>query len=113
MRYPQLSVQMAPAGGRENRQTMGILVGEPGRGSEARDRAIVGLVGRAVQAGKLSYALHTLPQFAEEAEAARQAGRSLAVSEDIAARGMCVPLFPGMHLEQLEQVIAVLREVIG
>lgn len=110
---PTLSVQVAPAGGRENRQTMGVLVGEPMGGSEARDRAIVGLVGRGVQAGKLSYALHTLPQFRDEAEAARQLGRSLAVSEDIALRGLCLPLFPGMHALQLEQVIAAVKEVIG
>jgi dTDP-4-amino-4,6-dideoxygalactose transaminase len=92
---------------------MGLLVGERGAGCAARDRAIVELGARGVQAGKLSNSLQTLPQFADEAAEARSAGRSLAVAEDIAARGMCVPLFPGMRPEQLAQVIGALKEVVG
>ncbi len=110
---PGLITQRTPEHGRENRQTLGVLVGAPFAGSEARDRAVVELASRGVQAGKLSYALQTLPQFAREAEEAARVGRSLSVAEDIAARGMCVPLFPGMRPEQLEQVTSALREVLG
>jgi dTDP-4-amino-4,6-dideoxygalactose transaminase len=110
---PGLSVQNAPLHGHANRQTMGLLVGAPGAGSAGRDRAIVELATRGVQAGKLSYALHTLPQFADEAAETSGAGRSLAAAEDIAARGMCVPLFPGMLPAQLAHVIDALKEVVA
>ena len=104
----QLVFQRPPAQGEENRQTLGLLVGRPHAGSAARDRAISELTARGVQAGKLSYALHTLPQFQAEAESARKAGRSLAVSEDIAARGLAAPLFPSMSEAQLGEVSAAL-----
>jgi perosamine synthetase len=104
-----LSFQRAPAAGQENRQTLGVLVGAPHAGSSARDRALSELSARGVQAGKLSYALHTLPQFQAEAEALRKSGRSLAESADIAARGLCVPLFPSMSEAQRDAVGAALR----
>jgi perosamine synthetase len=104
---PGLSFQRAPAGGRANEQTLAILVGPPGRGSHARDRAIERLRDGGVQAAALSYALHTLPQFAR----ARAVG-SLEVAQDIAERGLALPLFPGMSEAQLQQVIARVREVV-
>lgn len=110
---PQLQFQQPPEGGLDNRQTLGILLGEPGQGSAARDAAIVGLGQRGVQAGRLSYALHELPQFADEAEAARRVGHVLDTSSDIAARGLCVPLFPRMSDEQRSTVIRALAEVTG
>ncbi|MFT3925812.1 MAG: DegT/DnrJ/EryC1/StrS family aminotransferase [Myxococcales bacterium] len=110
---PTLVLQEAPEGGRENRQTLGVLVGEPFAGSAARDRALPEFAARGVQAGKLSYALHTLPQFTAEAERAKQDGRTLEVAQDIAARGLCLPLFPGMRAEQLELVIQAIKDVIG
>jgi dTDP-4-amino-4,6-dideoxygalactose transaminase len=61
----------------------------------------------------LSYALHTLPQFAAEARAAAQAGRALSTSLDIAERGLCVPLFPRMTDSQVARVIEALAEVTG
>lgn len=106
---PGLAFQRAPAEGVENRQTLGLLVGPEGGGSAARDALIEGLVARGVQAGRLSYALHTLPQFAAAAEAAERAGRSLAVSADIAARGLCVPLYPRMTDAEATQVAEALR----
>ncbi|HEX6245293.1 MAG TPA: DegT/DnrJ/EryC1/StrS family aminotransferase, partial [Polyangiales bacterium] len=108
-----LSFQHAPREGQENRQTLGLLVGTPGEGTGRRDRFISELQARGVQAGKLSYALHALPQFAREAAELRAAGRGLPVSEDIAARGLCVPLFPSMSEEQVDQVIDALRAVRG
>lgn len=102
------SFQLAPRKGQENRQTLGMLVGTPHAGSAERDRVIAELGARGVQAGKLSYALHTLPQFAAEAAALQQAGRTLEVSADIAARGLCLPLFPSMSAQQIEQVIEAL-----
>ncbi len=109
---PSLSGQRAPEGSSPNHQTLGVLIGERGAGSAARDAFIEALSQRGVQAGRLSYALHTLPQFAEEAEAARRAQRDLSVSADIAARGLALPLFPGMSEEQLAQLVEALLAVV-
>src|SRR5690606_31763197 len=107
-----LTFQAAPEGGLANYQTLGALVGEPGRGSAERDRILAALHAAGVQAGKLSYALHTLPQFRAEAQAAEAAGRALTTSADIAARGLCLPLFPGMSDDQVAQVIAAVRSAL-
>jgi perosamine synthetase len=106
---PSAQFQQPPAGGRANQQTLAILVGPAGQGSLARDRAIERLRDGGVQSGALSYALQTLPQFERAARAA--AGRSLEVARDVAARGLAVPLFPGMSEAQLTQLIGCLRGV--
>jgi perosamine synthetase len=99
---PGLTFQRQLAGARANEQTLAILV------SHERDRVIERLRDGGVQAGALSYALHTLPQFAR----ARAVG-SLDVAHDIADRGLALPLFPGMSEAQLQQVIARVREVVA
>jgi dTDP-4-amino-4,6-dideoxygalactose transaminase len=104
-----LSTQRAPEGGTANRQTFAVLVGEPGQGPERRDRAITRLAERGVQAGRLSYALHMLPQFAAEAAAARAAGRSLEQTLDIVDRGLALPLYAGMSEAQLDEVVRAVR----
>jgi perosamine synthetase len=108
---PGLTFQQAPPDGVENRQTLGLLVGVPGGGSGERDRVIAGLVARGVAAGRLSFALQTLPQFADEARAAQRAGRVLENARDIAERGLCVPLFPSMSDAQVMTVIEALTDV--
>jgi len=110
---PELELQQAPDGARVNHQTFGVLVGEPGGGSEARNSAISALRERDVQAGALSYALQDLPQFTAEAEDAKKAGRALDVARDIAARGMALPLFPTMSAAQFAQVVEAVRQVSG
>jgi perosamine synthetase len=110
---PELTLQRVPEHGRANGQTLGVLVGAPQAGPSARDRALASFAERGVQAGKLSYALQELPQFAEERAAALAQGRSLEHTRDIAERGLCLPLFPGMSEEQMGKVIAVAGEVIG
>lgn len=110
---PALSFQRPPEGGVDNKQTLGVLVGAPDGGSSERDRVIAALAERGVQAGRLSYALQTLPQFEAEARAARAAGRSLAVAADVAARGLCVPLYPRMTEAERDQVASALAEICG
>ncbi len=110
---PGLAVQRAAEGAVPNHQTLGVLVGEQGEGSARRDQAIAAFLEKGVQAGRLSYALATLPQFQEEASEARASGRSLRASEDIAARGLCLPLFPGMSADALAQVAAAARTILG
>jgi len=108
---PGLTFQVPPPGGVDNRQTLGVLVGTPGGGSGERERVMAGLIARGVAAGRLSFALQTLPQFADEARAAERAGRSLDSARDIAERGLCVPLFPSMSDAQVATVIAALADV--
>jgi len=110
---PGLTFQCAPKGGIDNRQTLGVLVGERGQGSGERERVIAGLIARGVAAGKLSFALHTLPQFQAEARAAKESGRSLLTAQDIAERGLCVPLFQSMSEAQVAAVIDALAIVTG
>lgn len=107
--FPEASFQREPARGRANQQTLGVLICS----SLGRDRAIEQLRERGVQAGPLSYALHTLPQFQPAARAAAEAGRTLEVARDIAARGLTLPLFPSMSEPQQAHLIAALREVIA
>lgn len=110
---PELVGQRAPAGGIPNHQTLGVLVGRAFAGSALRDRWITELAAHGIQSGKLTYALHTLPQFASEARSAESDGRTLSVSADIAARGLALPLFPGMTQGQVTQLVDGLRSVIG
>jgi dTDP-4-amino-4,6-dideoxygalactose transaminase len=88
-------------------------VGAPFGGSAERDRLVSALLEQGVQAGKLSYALHTLPHFAREAGAARALKHALSTSEDIAARGLCLPLFPGMSEDQARRVIAAVSAALA
>jgi perosamine synthetase len=106
---PELAFQCAPEAGLYNRQTLGVLIGQEGAGSLARERMIAALAARGVQAGRLSYALHTLPQFAHEAAEAERAGRSLFHARDIAERGLALPLFPSMSDAQISGVVSALR----
>lgn len=110
---PGLSTQRVPQGGEANRQTLGVLVGEPCAGPEARDAAVAAFAARGVQAGRLSYAVHSLDHMTLEREAAQRAGRSLSVALDVAERGLALPLFPGMTDAMLESVARAAGEVLG
>jgi dTDP-4-amino-4,6-dideoxygalactose transaminase len=101
---PGLRFQRAPEGGDHNRQTMAVLVGEPYQGPFVRDRMIQALSTHGVQAGRLSYALSQLPQFAASAAQAKESGRSLREAEDIAERGLALPLYPSMDPSDVERV---------
>ena len=81
--------------------------------AQDRDRVVEELGRRGVQAGKLTYAGHQLPQLAAQAAEARAAGRSLANSAAIAARGFALPLFPQLRADEQTQVIEALRAVLG
>ncbi len=111
--FPAGAFQRAPAEGLANAQTLGLLVGSVGEGAGERDRALVALRARGVQAGTLSYALSELPQFAAAADAARRQGRSLEHARDIASRGLALPLYPGMSEREVATVIDALREALG
>ena len=104
-----LRFQRAPAGGEHNRQTMAVLVGPEYQGPAVRDRMITALAERGVQAGRLSYALQLLPQFAEAAARAERDGRTLRETQDIAERGLALPLYPSMSEHDVDTVISAVQ----
>ena len=105
---PEFETQQAPDGAQRNHQTYGVLLPE----GVARDEVIAGLRARGVEAGRLSYALHALPQFAQAGAAARAAGRAMQHAEALVARGLALPLWPGLTPEQQHTVIDALRAVV-
>jgi dTDP-4-amino-4,6-dideoxygalactose transaminase len=110
--FPGAEFQREPAHGEANQQTLGLLVGAPGKGSATRDRVLERLREGGVQSGPLSYALHLLPQLRGAASQAARQGRSLANARDIAERGLALPLFPSMTPEQAQTVIDQLTKAL-
>ncbi len=111
-RYQQafggLSLQQAPLGTRSNHQTFGVLLAQGVR----RDALVDELRRRGVEAGRLSYALHTLPQLAASAAQAVAAGREFPVATALADRGIALPLWPGLGAEAQQKVIEALLDVL-
>jgi perosamine synthetase len=103
--------QRAAAGAEANHQTFGIVLADSA-GVE-RDRLIERLAERGVQAGALSHSIHRLPQMQSHAESAASAGRSLASSAQIAARGLALPLYPELTHAEQDQVVDALRAALN
>ena len=110
---PGARFQRSPEAGVANHQTLGILVGRSGAGTGTRDRLIAHLHEAGVQAGPLSYALHTLPQLATAARTARERGEALATARDIAERGLALPLYPSMDDATCAALIEKLARALG
>ncbi|MBC7173388.1 MAG: DegT/DnrJ/EryC1/StrS family aminotransferase, partial [Polyangiaceae bacterium] len=68
-----------------------------------RDRFIGALRDEGVEAGRLSYALSTLPSIG-------WTGAAMTVAEDIVARGVALPLHPSLTEEELERVIRAVEK---
>lgn len=100
--------QRLPDAARGNHQTFGIVLPS----GLARDAVISALRERGVETGKLSYALHTLPQFAAAARQASEARRTFPQAERLAERGLALPLFPALTDAEQSHVIESLRSVI-
>ena len=101
--------QRIPDGARCNHQTYGVVLPAHAR----RDAVIAALRERGIESGRLSYALHTLPQFAAAAASARAAERSFPVSSMLAERGLALPLWPGLSDSDQVKVIEGLDSVLG
>jgi len=104
-----LSVQRWPAGTLGNEQTFGVVL--PAYAD--RDRVIAALRERGIESGRLSYALHTLPQFAEPAARARALERTFPQAERLAQRGLALPLWVGLSYAEQTHVIASLQSVLS
>jgi perosamine synthetase len=105
----ELSIQQAPPGARRNHQTFGVLL--PAR--LARDAVIAQLRDAGIETGRLSYALHALPQFMSAALSARSVGRSFPVATALAERGLALPLWPGLTEADQSKVIERLKSVLA
>jgi perosamine synthetase len=105
----ELAVQVPCAGAEPNGQTLGVLLDVAG--ASERDQVVRALGEQGVMAGRLSYALHELPQLAAEAEDARSRGLPRAAL--LAARGLALPLFPGMGDDAVALMIDALRRVLA
>jgi perosamine synthetase len=103
-----LSPQRAPEGARRNEQTFGVLLPE----GVVRDTLIAQLRTEGVETGRLSYALHTLPQLRSAAEDAEREGRRFPHATALAERGLALPLYPGLREDAQAKVIAALRRVL-
>jgi perosamine synthetase len=107
--FDDLPVQRAPEGARRNHQTYAVLLPA---GSD-RDAIVQRLRELGIESGRLSYALHTLPQFSGAARLAQQAGRSFPHATALAERGLALPLFPGLHDAEQRKVIEGVRAVLA
>jgi perosamine synthetase len=101
-----LDPQRLPEGARGNHQTFGVVLPP----HIERDALLARLRERGVEAGKLSYALHTLPQFQSAAQAC---GRSFPNAERLAAQGIALPLYVGLTPAEQTHVIESLRSVLA
>jgi perosamine synthetase len=99
-----LSPQRLPEGASGNHQTFGVLL--PDR--VQRDVVIAALRERGIEAGRLSYALHTLPQFA-----AYGGGESYPVATMLAERGLALPLWAGLAEADQAKVIDAVQSVLA
>lgn len=101
--------QQLPQGARGNHQTFGIVLPP----HIARDEALGALHARGVEAGKLSYALHALPQFSGSAEQARASGRRFPEATRLAEQGIALPLYVGLSEAEQTHVIDSVRRVLA
>jgi len=97
--------QAAPAGARVNHQTFGVLLPESATVAD-RDRVVATMRKKGVEAQILSFANQLLPAFAATAQSAP-------VAENVARRGIALPLHPAMSEEDAVQVARVLAEVLA
>jgi len=103
---PDAGWQREPDGAMPNYQTLGLVLPR-GADASARDDTIAKLRARGVEAGLLSYALHTVGSLRGAI-----AGGPLEVAASIADRGLALPLHPGMTAGDVDEVVAAVRAVI-
>jgi perosamine synthetase len=104
-----VKLQRPAAGARPNFQTFGLLLPE----GHDREQTLEAMRALDIEAGKLSYALHTLPQFVSEAHEARELGQSFPHSTALAERGIALPLYPGLSASDQARVIDAVRAVVA
>lgn len=104
-----LCPQRIPAHARANYQTFGVVLPP----HSTRDQVIGALREREIETGRLSYALHLLPQFENARVEAAAAGRKLEHASVLAERGLALPLYPGLTEAEQRHVIDSLKAVLA
>jgi perosamine synthetase len=104
-----LHPQRIPTQCRANYQTFGVVLPP----HSVRDQVISALREREIEVGRLSYALHLLPQFEAARVAAAALGRKLDNATVLAERGLALPLYPGLTEPEQRHVIASLKAVLA
>jgi perosamine synthetase len=104
-----LTPQRIPAGSRANYQTFGVVLPP----HTSRDEVVTAMRAKEIEVGRLSYALHLLPQFEAARVAAASSGRKLEHAAALAARGLSLPLYPGLTEAEQQHVIASLQAVLA
>ncbi|MCC6747114.1 MAG: DegT/DnrJ/EryC1/StrS family aminotransferase [Deltaproteobacteria bacterium] len=103
--HPRLRLQAEPPGLRHCYQTFALCLGPE------LDRAMViaSLARDRVQAGVATYGVHReLPYRSDE----RIAAQPLPVADELAARGLALPLHPGMTESEVDRVCAALERAL-
>ncbi len=96
-----LRLQNTPEGSESNYQTFGVVLPQ----GHDRDAVREKMRERGVEAGLLSFAIHKLGSFAGS-------DASLPVAEQVAARGIALPLYPQMRDAEVDDVVRCLRGVL-
>ncbi|MEM7437609.1 MAG: DegT/DnrJ/EryC1/StrS family aminotransferase [Myxococcota bacterium] len=96
-----LDLQATREGAESNYQTFGAVL----PADKNPDAFRAALRDRGVECGLLSYAVHKLGSFAGNSA-------SLPISENLAARGVSLPLYPQMRNSEVEEVIQYVRQVL-
>jgi perosamine synthetase len=104
----ELATQRCIPGARPNYQTFGLLL----PAGMDRDQTLLALREREVECGRLSYALHALPQFAAQAREARTHGQRFEHAGALAERGIALPLWPGLRDAEQDRVIEAVQAVL-
>lgn len=104
-----LTPQRIAAGARANYQTFGVVL--PPHAS--REEVISALRAREIEAGRLSYALHLLPQFEAARVEAAAAGRKLENAALLERQGLALPLYPELSESEQRHVITSLKAVLA
>ena len=97
----RVAMQATPEGAESNYQTLGAILPD----GYDRDTVIALLAQRGIEAGRLSYAVHSLGTCRAEAS-------SLPNVERIAARGIALPLFAQMRVSEVDEVVTALLGVL-
>ena len=104
-----LGPQRIAAHCRANYQTFGVILPP----DTVRDEVIRALRVREIEVGRLSYALHLLPQFERARTEAVAVGRKLDNATVLAERGLALPLYPGLSETEQRHVISSLKAVLA
>lgn len=109
---PSLGWQRAPEGASTNHQTMGFVLGEEASAA-TRDQILQDMREAGVECGKLSYALHRLPELEGAAEDARRRGLTFTISEAIVDRAIALPMHTALSDDDVDTVITKLGAVLS